>query len=197
MFAVRSVIAFLLWMMLALPQASAQATVAFQADLAMVAKAPRSGFAAGGAEWTCTTTACYGKGPGNDPIATCKALMAQVGALKSFLAAGKALDITMCAATPALQSMRLKPSTPAPSPAAPSEAASSTPAAGATRAGIAFTTQAITLTGTGAAAGLSVFTPLAWTATSLVLTGTGVATPARAPVRISFTTDTIRLTGRP
>lgn len=197
MFVVRSIFAFLLWMVLALPQASAQATVALQADLAMVAKAPRIGFTAGGAEWTCTTTACYGKGPGNDAIATCKALTAQVGALKSFLAAGKALDIRVCAATPALQSLPMTLSFPAPSPAAPAKAAANATPAGASRGGIVFTTQAITLTGTGAAAPLTSFAPLAWTAASLVLAGTGAATPARAPVMISFTTDTIRLTGRP
>ena len=89
--------------------AHAQGTVSFDAELAKTATTPHAGFKAGGVEWSCTTTRCTGKGSGKDPLGTCKAIVPQVGALKSFTAAGRAVDLHACGAVPAATTMTAAP----------------------------------------------------------------------------------------
>jgi hypothetical protein len=193
------------------------ATIDFEADLAHVAAAAHGALKAGGTSWSCSTTHCTGKGPGNDPAATCKALVQQVGALKNFVAGGRAIDMKTCGAQPAAMTAApmkvatiqaapvVRPPVPlptqkgAPTPAAAPAATPAPAKKGAAPAtgGVAITTQTFTLTGTGVAPPRAAFTPLAWTAAAMNLTGTGAAPPAHPWTPISFTADTIRLTGRP
>jgi hypothetical protein len=70
--------------------------VVFEAELARATAVAHAPFKAGGATWHCTTTHCTGSGSGKDPASTCAALVKQVGALKSFTAAGKGVDMKAC-----------------------------------------------------------------------------------------------------
>ena len=107
-------------------QASAVgATVASRRTSRRPRRAARRG-QGGEREWKCSTTHCSGRGPGGDATASCKALVAQVGALKSFTAEGRAVDVKTCGgsaiAAPAMQAAPVKKltlvSTATPTPAA-------------------------------------------------------------------------------
>lgn len=81
--------------------AGAQATtVSFQADLGKALAQPGGQIAVGGVQWTCNTVHCSGKGPASDSVAACHALSQRFGALKTFSAAGRSVDVKKCAAAP-------------------------------------------------------------------------------------------------
>ena len=81
-------------------------TVTFEADLSRATATAHAPFKAGGASWSCSTTHCTGKGPGNDPASACSALVKHVGPLKNFTAAGKGVDMKACnGVTPAMSLM--------------------------------------------------------------------------------------------
>ena len=73
--------------------------VQFDAELAIATAVAKGALKAGGVQWTCTTTHCSGRGPGSDPAAICAALVKQVGLLKTFVAAGKSVDMKTCNGT--------------------------------------------------------------------------------------------------
>ena len=88
------------------PSSKAAPTVTFEADLSRATATAHAPFKAGGASWSCSTTHCTGKGPGNDPASTCSALVKHVGPLKNFTAAGKGVDMKACnGVTPAMSLM--------------------------------------------------------------------------------------------
>ena len=88
------------------PSSKAAPTVTFEADLSRATATAHAPFKAGGASWSCSTTHCTGKGPGNDPASTCAALVKHVGPLKNFTAAGKGVDMKACnGVTPAMSLM--------------------------------------------------------------------------------------------
>ena len=184
------------------------ATVLFDAQLAKMSSVAHVPFKAGGVEWTCSTTHCAGKGPGGDPLGTCKAVTKQVGPLKSFTAAGRAVDLNTCGALPPpMVAAPMKSAVPvAAAPVGAAAHAAPTPPVAAAPAGksakapaglISFTAQAITVTGTGVMPVSAPFTPITFTTAPITVSGTGVM-PASGPrVSITFTTDTMRVTGSP
>ena len=88
------------------PSSKAAPTVTFEADLSRATATAHAPFKAGSATWSCSTTHCTGKGPGNDPASTCAALVKHVGPLKNFTAAGKGVDMKACnGVTPAMSLM--------------------------------------------------------------------------------------------
>ena len=88
------------------PSSKAAPTVTFEADLSRATATAHAPFMAGGASWSCSTTHCTGKGPGNDPASTCAALVKHVGPHKNFTAAGKGVDMKACnGVTPAMSLM--------------------------------------------------------------------------------------------
>jgi len=184
---------------------SKAAIVDFEADLGHARTAAPAPFKAGGASWSCSTTHCRGKGPGNDPAATCAALVKQVGTLKTFIAAGRSVDVKGCngvspamsatTVAPVAKPMVVAPTTavaaqamkPAPSaasknsaPAAPPAAAPAPPKKGA--AGAAGAAGA-------SGAGISI------TAAAITLTGTGVAYSRPEFTPMAWTATTLTLTG--
>ncbi len=185
--------------------AKAVPSIAFEADLAHAAPVAKS-LKTGSTAWHCTTTHCSGTGPGTDAAALCKALAAQVGALKNFSAAGRAIDMRTCPAPAPLPVASVAQVAPANKIAAPVSIPGAPPAAhaagstGSTSAtGLHFTTPAITLTGTGVLAAEAPRANIAFTTPAITLTGTGAEAVIIAPARagIAFTTDTFRLTGHP
>jgi hypothetical protein len=194
-------------------------TVVFQADLGKALAQPGGQVALGGVQWTCNTVHCSGKGPASDSVAACHALSQRYGALKSFSAGGRSVDVKKCAAAPtAMQSAPMKalapvgvavmaqpgakPAAPAAPPASPPAAPpakkAAAPAAAATASGtIAVHTATLRVNGTGpvsAVAGAS--GTIAVRTTGLRVTGTGpVAAAGASSTPIAVRTAPLSVTG--
>jgi hypothetical protein len=183
--------------------------IAYDAELAKAASVAHAPMKAGGVEWTCTTTRCGGRGPSKDPLSTCKALVGQVGALKSFTAGGRPVDLQACGAVAAIAMAAVPVRASVPVPIAkpipgvvpagvppPAPASAPPKKSSAPSGGLAWTAAAMTLTGTGSSGPPSSFKPIAWTAAPMALTGTGVA-PVTRTTSLTWTADTMKLTGHP
>ena len=189
-------------------QAQQPKAEAFDAELAAPATGASATIKTPGVDFACAASHCRGSGVSKDPLGVCKSLAKQAGALKSFSAAGRAIDVRSCnAATPAVAAVPQKDTqVKVPPPQSKGAAAASTPKPSAPPASkstaaagsrFAFTAPAMKLKGTGVAGELPPFTPLAWDAHALTVTGTGGSAPSTPFTAITITTEPMRVTGAP